>query len=112
MLLARIASNSSHSCNTGRSGPSAVGELESPAALRAAADADVIASLHPLAESPAPPLESVARLEQPPRAPVVTVYTKADLVSASTNLHQPPPSSTPVVVSAVTRAGLDTLLDT
>ena len=82
------------------------------AALRAIADAEVIAYLHPLAEYPAPPLESVARLEKPPRAPVVTVYTKADLVSASTNLHHPPPSSTTVVVSAVTRAGLDTLLDT
>ncbi len=80
------------------------------AALRAIADAEVIAYLHPLAEYPAPALESVARLEKPPRAPVLTVYTKADLVSPSTNLHQPPPSST-VVVSALTGAGLDALLD-
>src|SRR6266480_1358919 len=50
------------------------------AALRAIADAEVIAYLHPLAEYPAPALESVARLEKPPRAPVLTVYTKADLV--------------------------------
>jgi len=80
------------------------------AALRAIADAEVIAYLHPLAEYPAPPLESVARLEKPPRAPVVTVYTKADLVPTSTNLHQPPPTST-AVVSALTGAGLDALLD-
>ena len=81
------------------------------AALRAIADAEVIAYLHPLAAYPAPPLAEVARLERPPRAPIVTVYTKADLVSASPNLAQPPPSSS-VVVSAVTREGLDLLLDT
>jgi len=81
------------------------------AALRAIADAEVIAYLHPLAAYPAPPLAEVARLERPPRAPIVTVYTKADLVSASANLPQPPPSSS-VVVSAVTREGLDLLLDT
>src|SRR5437868_8630475 len=202
MLLARIASNSSHSCNTGRSGPSAVGELESPAAvtenritvlldvfprrfsfplmtrcgtvvltgrpnvgkssllnallgehlaivspkpqstrlpvvglltrddtqfiftdspgllepeyqlhvamraaaLRAIDDAELIAYLHPLPEYPAPALTEVAKLNRAPRAPIVTVYTKADLVSTSTNLHQPLPSST-ACVSAVTRQG-------
>jgi len=45
----------------------------------------------------------VAKLERPPRAPVVTVYTKADLV-------RPRPRAT-VVVSAVTREGLDALLE-
>src|SRR5437773_10380932 len=39
------------------------------AALRAIADAEVIAYLHPLAEFPAPPLASVAPLEKPARAP-------------------------------------------
>src|SRR3989454_7484896 len=53
------------------------------AALRAIADADVIAYLHPLSEYPAPALQGVARLDRPPRAPVVTVYTKADLVPLS-----------------------------
>src|SRR2546428_12251866 len=81
------------------------------AALRAIADAEVIAYLHPLPEFPAPPLMEVAKLDRPPRAPIVTVYTKSDLVPASTNLHQPPPTSS-VVVSAVTGAGLDLLLDT
>jgi GTPase len=78
-------------------------------ALRAIADADVIAYLHPLPEFPAPPLAQVAGLKRPPRAPIVTVYTKADLV---------PPSDRPTVrpsdgmaVSAVERAGLDDLLD-
>jgi len=71
------------------------------AALRAIADAEVIAYLHPLAEYPAPPLAQVARLDKPPRAPVVTVYTKADLAS---------PRPDVLSVSAVTGAGLDALL--
>lgn len=76
-------------------------------ALRALADAEVIAYLHPLGEFPAPPLEQVAQLERPPRAPVVTVYTKADLVSPS---DRPTVKPSDVVVSAVTREGLDALL--
>jgi GTP-binding protein Era len=76
------------------------------AALRAIDDAEVIAYLHPLSEFPAPPLEQVARLERPPRAPIVTVYTKADLVPPSA---RPPDRLT--AVSAVTREGLDPLLD-
>jgi GTP-binding protein Era len=71
------------------------------AALRAIADAEVIAYLHPLAEYPAPPLAQVARLQGPPSAPVVTVYTKADLA---------PPRGDVFAVSAVTGAGLDALL--
>src|SRR2546425_13358414 len=39
------------------------------AALRAIADAEVIASLHPLAEYPAPPLPQVAKLDRAPTAP-------------------------------------------
>src|SRR3989440_7266697 len=39
------------------------------AALRAIDDAEVIAHLHPLAEHPAQPLENVAKLARPPRAP-------------------------------------------
>ena len=81
------------------------------AALRAIEDAEVIAYLHPLPEFPAPPLREVAKLDRAPRAPIVTVYTKADLAPTSTALHQPPPSST-AIVSAVTREGLDRLLDT
>lgn len=53
------------------------------AALRAIADADVIAYLHPLPEYPAPPLVDAAGLDRPLRASVITVYTKADLVAAS-----------------------------
>jgi len=73
------------------------------AALRAIDDAELIAYLHPLAEHPAPLLATVARLQHPPRAPIVTVYTKADLVAG-------PPDV--LAVSALTGAGIDTMLAT
>src|SRR6266705_515025 len=66
----------------------ALHETMRAAALRALADAEIIGYLHPLAEYPAPPLATVARLERPPRAPIVTVYTKADLVPSSSNLPE------------------------
>lgn len=80
------------------------------AAIRAIADSEVIAYLHPLSEYPAPPLEQVAKLDRPPRAPIVTVYTKADLVASSTALDRPRPPST-ALVSATTGAGIDDLLE-
>ena len=58
-------------------------EVMRAAALRAIEDAEVIAYLQPLSEYPAPPLARVAGLERTPRAPVVTVYTKSDLVRPS-----------------------------
>src|SRR6184192_1232079 len=81
------------------------------AALRAIADAEVIAYLHPLSEYPAPPLAQVGKLGRPPRAPVVTVYTKADLAASSTDLYRLLPTST-VAVSAITGQGLEDLLST
>jgi GTPase len=78
------------------------------AAIRAIADSEVIAYLHPLSEYPAPPLEQVARLERPPRAPSVTVYTKADLVP--TTARPPDRLTGAVFVSATTGEGLDALL--
>ena len=80
------------------------------AAVRGIADAEVIAYLHPLSEHPAPDFQTVARLAQPPLAPVVTVYTKADLAPpAPTPDRLRPPDA--VVVSALTGAGLGQLLD-
>src|SRR5436189_2273377 len=61
------------------------------AALRAIADAEVIAYLHPLSDFPAPPPTEVAKLDRAPRAPIVTVYTKADLASSSPPPPPPPP---------------------
>lgn len=77
------------------------------AALRAIEEAEVIAYLHPLNEYPALPLERVAGLERRPRAPIMTVYTKADLVSAS---DRPTVRPSEVFVSAQTREGIDALL--
>src|SRR3989442_14745830 len=76
-------------------------------AVRAIADAEVIAYLHPLAEAPAPALEVVAKLEHAPRAPIVSVYTKADLVPPS---ERPTVRPTHVVLSAVSGECLDALL--
>src|SRR5262245_9732669 len=77
------------------------------AALRAIDDAEVIAYLHPLSEYPAPPLKAVAQLERDPRSPVITVYTKADVVQPSNRPTAQPPD---VFVSAVTREGIDLFL--
>lgn len=49
------------------------------AALGVIGDADVILHLHEAAAAPAPDFARLAGLERPPRAPVLTVYTKADL---------------------------------
>lgn len=52
------------------------------AALAVLARADVILHLHPAAEAPAADLVTLAGLSRPPRAPVLIVYTKADLIAA------------------------------
>ncbi|MBI1966824.1 MAG: GTPase Era [Gemmatimonadetes bacterium] len=78
------------------------------AALAALADADVIAYLHPLPEHPAPPFVQVAGLARTPRASIVTVYTKADLVSPSD--RPTARQSDEIAVSAVVGEGLGTLL--
>lgn len=45
------------------------------------ASADVILHLHPAPDAPAPPFAALARLERPPAAPVLTVFTKGDRVT-------------------------------
>jgi GTPase len=82
-------------------------EVMRRAALRAIDEAEVIAYLHPLGEHPAPPLERVAGLGRTPRAPIITVYTKADLVPAS---HRPTVQPSDVFVSAETGEGIDPFL--
>jgi GTP-binding protein Era len=77
------------------------------AAHEALRDADVIAYLHPLAHYPAPPLAGAAGLARAPRAPVVTVYTKADEVAAANRPALAPPD---LAVSSTTGEGLDTLV--
>ncbi len=50
------------------------------AALQQLARSNAIVYLHPAPAGQAPPFETLAGLEAPPTAPVLTVYTKADLV--------------------------------
>ena len=77
-------------------------------ALEGVARADVILHLHPATEAPAPELAAVAGLERPPAAPVLTVYTKADLVSpeARDRLR----TTRAQVVSTATTEGIPALL--
>ena len=82
-------------------------ELMRAAAVRAIEEAEVIAYLHPLSEYPAPPLPQVAALQRPPRAPMVTVYTKSDLVRP---VGRPTVGRWEVFVSAVTGEGIDAFL--
>ncbi|HWA40975.1 MAG TPA: GTPase Era, partial [Gemmatimonadales bacterium] len=49
-------------------------------ALDTLAQCDVVLHLHPGPEAPAPDFLAVSKLDRLPKAPVLTVYTKADLV--------------------------------
>jgi GTP-binding protein Era len=70
--------------------------------------ADLVLHLHPAADAPAPPFERVARLEVPVRAPVLTVYTKADLVAPAARDRLA--ASGAAVVSALDEASVSALL--
>ena len=77
-------------------------------ALDTAAGADLVLHLHPAPDAPAAPFEQVARLTTPFPAPILTVYTKGDLVSAEvrTGLERTSP-----VVAATCDLGLERLLE-
>jgi GTP-binding protein Era len=77
------------------------------AAQEGLARADVVLHLHPATEAPAPPFQTLARLQHPPRAPVLTVYTKGDLAQPSLRAEL---EANDLVISARTGAGLDQLL--
>ncbi len=79
------------------------------AAHEALSRADVVLHLHPAADAPAPPLGEIARLDRPLSAPVLMVYTKADLVSQARARELR--GSGALVVSATTSEGLDQLLE-
>jgi GTP-binding protein Era len=76
-------------------------------ALDALRRMDVVLHLHPAADAPAPPLERLAGLEAPVAAPVVTVYTKGDLLPASRREQL---AREALVISAERGDGLDALL--
>jgi GTPase len=52
-------------------------------ALEAIERVDLVLHLHPAPEAPAPPFNTLARLDHPLDAPLLTVYTKGDLLSAA-----------------------------
>jgi GTP-binding protein Era len=78
------------------------------AAMGALAEANLILHLHPAPDAPAPDFASLARLERPPSAAVLVVYTKSDLLSERRRREL---EEHDLVVSAKTGAGLDRLLE-
>jgi GTP-binding protein Era len=76
-------------------------------ALEALERMDVVLHLHPAPEAPAPPFNTLARLDHALQAPVLTVYTKGDLV-AGPRLEEL--ESSGLVVSSTREAGIDRLL--
>lgn len=82
-------------------------EMMRQVALRALANAELIAYLHPFTEYPAPALTTAAALERAPTSPVVIVYTKADLMPVE---RRPVLPAGTVAVSAATGEGMEGLL--
>ena len=68
---------------------------------------DLVLHLHPAPDAPPPPLPELAGLTKPLSAPVIIVYTKADLVPAARRAEL---ADLGVVVSAATGEGIETLL--
>lgn len=79
------------------------------AAIEILEGADLVLHLHPAPEAPAPPLQELARLDAPPKAPLIRVYTKGDLVAPERRAELEAEGA--VVVAAGEREGLDRLLD-
>jgi len=77
------------------------------AALEQLARSHAIVYLHPAPAGPAPPFASLAGLEGPPKAPVLTVYTKADLVSPAARSAL---GADAILVSSETGEGIPELL--
>lgn len=79
-------------------------------AIQALSDADVILHLEEATALPVPALADVAGLAAPPRAPIIVVRTKSDLIQEPerAELRQKNPGH--IVVSALTGDGIDTLL--
>ena len=76
-------------------------------ALDALERMDLVLHLHPAPDPPPPPLPELAGLAKPLSAPVVIVYTKADLVPGARRAEL---ADLGVVVSAATGEGIETLL--
>ena len=69
---------------------------------------DLILHLHPACDAPAPDFQTLAQLEAPPSATVLTVYTKGDLVRPSERQRL---ASEALIVSAGDDASIAALLE-
>ena len=69
---------------------------------------DVILHLHPAPDAPAPRFDQLAQLPKSPTAPVLTVYTKGDLISPARKSEL---QAAAIVVSAERNEGIDQLLE-
>jgi GTPase len=75
-------------------------------AVETLAQVDVVVHLHPGPDAPAPPFAEMAKLEVVPKVPILTVYTKADLVAAAQRRTGPEE----LWVSSTTGEGIPALL--
>ena len=77
-------------------------------ALDTVARMDLVLHLHPASDAPAPPFQRLAGLDEPLQVPVLTVYTKGDLVQSvrRVELEREAP-----VVAATGDTGTSRLLD-
>lgn len=80
------------------------------AALERLRQVDLVLHLHPAPDWPAPPFAELARLPRPLPAPVLRVYTKADLVSPSARARITEGEPEAMLVSATTGEGIEPLL--
>ena len=80
----------------------------SSAALDVLERVDVILHLHEAIHQPAPDFWGLTGLQKPLEVPVITVYTKADLIKGPLTRSGPVP---PLTVSATTGAGVPQLLE-
>lgn len=93
-------------------------------ALEALPQMDLILHLHPASDAPAPPLSELVGPDLPNGTPIITLYTKADLIagrdggSGGEALLNPeilvrgsrPSLPSPILVSALTGTGIDEVL--
>jgi GTP-binding protein Era len=82
------------------------------AAIEALDDADVVLYLWDSSEGPMPALEIAAQLDRIPRAPIIPVYNKSDLISDGQRAHLAEVTPTASFISAVTGDGITELLKT
>jgi GTP-binding protein Era len=77
-------------------------------ALETASRMDLVLHLHPAPEAPAPPFESLAGLASPLPLPLLTVYTKGDLLPPA---HRRELEREAPVISAPDNRGIQELLE-